>query len=128
MIYPKSPFCPLNSDDAKRKNYVQENQTERNINMPIGNNTDKHTENNMSQSELIEIINELEFAITDLNLFLDTHPNEEEALKTFTTLAAALKSYKHDYVQKYGPISVTDSSDEAPFEWVSEKHKWPWEV
>ena len=73
-------------------------------------------------------INELEFAVTDLNLFLDTHPNDEEALKTFTMLAAALKSYKHDFVQKYGPLYAVDSSDEIPFDWVSGEHKWPWQV
>ena len=83
---------------------------------------------NLSKCQLIDIINQLEFATTGLNLFLDTHPNDEEALKTFTMLAAALKSYKHDFIQKYGPLYATDSTDETPFDWVSGKFKWPWEA
>jgi len=125
MIYPKSPFCPLNDEDAKRKNNIPK-KTDRLT--PFGDNNCPPQESDMDKKELMSIINELEFAVTDLNLFLDTHPNDEEALKTFTTLAAALKSYKHDYAQKFGPLYATDSSDEPTFEWVAPEHKWPWQL
>ena len=46
----------------------------------------------------------------------------------FTMLAAALRSYKHDFVQKYGPLCATDSSADTPFDWVSGEFKWPWEA
>lgn len=132
MIYPKSPFCPLNDGNAKRKNYTPEMpaQYDSDDNMqPWNDDRSNYGENNThSKCELMDIINELEFAVTDLHLFLDTHPDDKEALKTFAKLAASLKSYKHDYAQKYGPLYATDSSDETPFDWVSENHKWPWQL
>ena len=129
MIYPKSPFCPFNDENAKKRNItcpVNDKQENRR-NSSFWN--DEMTESgNLSKCELMDIINQLEFAVTDLNLFLDTHPNDEEALKTFTMLAAALRSYKHDFVQEYGPLCATDSSADTPFDWVSGEFKWPWEA
>lgn len=88
-----------------------------------GNNTD-----NMNRNELMQYISELEFALVDLNLYLDTHPDNAEALEMFTKLAATLKSLKADYAKKYAPITAMDVRNETPFEWVSSEHKWPWQA
>ena len=128
MIYPKSPFCPFNDENAKKRNIVPVNEKQENDRNNSLWNDEMNENNNLGKSELMDIINQLEFAVTDLNLFLDTHPNDEEALKTFATLAASLKSYKHDFVQKYGPLYATDSTSDAPFDWVSAEFKWPWEA
>ena len=72
-------------------------------------------------------LSELQFAAIDLNLFLDTHPCDEEALKMFKKVTKTMESLKYDYIKKYGPLMAGDSSDEAPFQWASEKYKWPWE-
>ena len=83
---------------------------------------------NMSKSEMLKRISELDFAITDLNLYLDTHPENKEALEMLTKLAATCKSLKADFTQKYGPLLVTDVMNETPFSWVSPEHKWPWQA
>ena len=72
-------------------------------------------------------LSELQFAAIDLNLFLDTHPYDEEALKMFKQVTKTMESLKYDYIKKYGPLMAGDSSEEAPFQWASEKFKWPWE-
>ena len=36
----------------------------------------------MSQKQLLQWINMVSFAVNDITLYLDTHPDEEEALKT----------------------------------------------
>lgn len=82
---------------------------------------------NMSKKELLKKISEVGFAIYDLNLFLDTHPHCEEALKLFKSLAFTLESLKTSYQAKYGPLEAMYSSDKTPFEWVSENQKWPWQ-
>jgi len=81
----------------------------------------------MGKKELLKRISEVGFALYDLNLFLDTHPHCEEALKLFKNLAFTLKSLKNTYQTKYGPLEAMYSSDETPFEWVSENQKWPWQ-
>ena len=76
---------------------------------------------------LMKRINELTFAIIDLNLFLDTHPDCQEALDLFKKCTFTLKSLKNEYVLKFGPIVETDSKDTTPFEWVDSSTPWPWE-
>ncbi len=148
MIYPKAPFCPMNDETNNGKNSESTAPDRRTVNDDTpqktpqqsrnntGNNTiwpddmqpDSGSSKNMTEPELMRLINELSFAVTDLNLFLDTHPNDEEALKTFTMLAAALKSYAHDYAHKFGTLYATDATDETPFEWVAADNKWPWQL
>ena len=82
---------------------------------------DKCTEN------LMRKLSELQFAAIDLNLFLDTHPCDEEALKMFKKVVKTIETVKMDYIRKYGPLKAGDSADEVPFEWKSCKFKWPWE-
>ena len=125
MFYPKSEFCPFNPDEPKREIYnssIAESENEINRFDEMTNN------NSSSQCEMLRRIQEIDFAIIDLNLFLDTHPNCNEALELFTKLSATSKSLKHDYQSKYGPLYVTKSADKTPFEWVDKCYKWPWEM
>jgi len=135
MIYPKNPYCPLNNDcmcpgGNNNNNTGNGGNTGNNGNNNNNNcNNDNNGGNsNMSRDEMLRQIMELEFAVTDLNLYLDTHPDSKEALDMFTKLAAMLKSLKYDYAQAYEPICVTDVSNDTPFEWVSDKFKWPWQA
>lgn len=82
---------------------------------------------NMTHNELLNKIRETIFAIVDLNLFLDTHPNCKEALELFNALSFTLESLKREYTAKYGPLKAVDSSNNTPFEWVSNKYLWPWQ-
>lgn len=84
------------------------------------------TDNNCGD-DIMRKLSELQFAAIDLNLYLDTHPNDEEALKMFKKVTKTIETVKVDYIRKYGPIKACDSSDEVPFEWTSCKFKWPWE-
>ncbi len=69
----------------------------------------------------------MQFAMTDLNLYLDTHPNDKEALEMFNKISKTLQSARYDYIRKNGPLMAGDSSADTPFEWASSKYKWPWE-
>lgn len=82
---------------------------------------------NECAEDLKRRLSELQFAAIDLNLFLDTHPCDEEALKMFKKITKTMESLKYDYIKKHGPLMAWDSSDEAPFQWASEQFKWPWE-
>jgi len=121
MIYPKNPYCPLNNPCPPQSDSGNDN-CDNNCNNNGGNNSGS----NMNCEMMLKKISELEFAITDLNLYLDTHPNNKDALKMLTQLSATLKSMMYDYVQKCGPLVVTDVSDTTPFEWT--QGKWPWQA
>ena len=123
MYYPKADFCPLNDDEIICTPSVECNSEE-----TLARSDMETCPKPNAQTEMMKKIQEIGFAVVDLNLFLDTHPDCAQALELYTMLASTLKSLKTDYVSKYGPLCATDSRNSAPFEWVKDTNKWPWEV
>ena len=76
------------------------------------------------KDELLLSIQELTFALKDLNLYLDLYPNDKEALNTFKNYSEELKKYKELYNKNYGPLCSFDSNKEY-FDWISSP--WPWD-
>ncbi len=58
---------------------------------------------NKRQSALLRIM-ELEFAAIDLNLFLDTHPDDRCALTDFAAVSQELMRAKSEFEARYGPL------------------------
>lgn len=81
-----------------------------------------------TQKNLLKKIQEVGFALTDLNLYLDVHPECTQALELFKNLASSLKSMKSDYANKYGPLYAVDSESVEEFEWVKDGYRWPWQI
>ena len=52
---------------------------------------------------LLQQINEISFVVNDLNLYLDTHPDDMEAFQLFQQYAAMEKSAKAAYEKRFGP-------------------------
>lgn len=69
-------------------------------------------------------IQQLTFAIKDLNLYLDVNPRDTNMLNVFNKYVLELDSLKKDYQKKYGPLSVATPTSNTNFEWV--KNPWPW--
>lgn len=80
-----------------------------------------HAKNERAK-RLLEI-QKLEFAITDLNLYLDLNPNDMFAFKMFRTYVMECKKKKEEFTCIYGPLVLDDLTDE--YEWS--KGVWPWE-
>jgi spore coat protein JB len=81
----------------------------------------KSTENKFT---LLKEISSLHFMAVDLNLFLDTHPLDTEALAKYNSVIMQLTMLKQDYTMHYGMLSPASCSP-YPFNWISEP--WPWE-
>lgn len=62
------------------------------------------------------------FAINDLNLYLDLHPDDYSMFNTFKSYVKDFKTKKKEYTKKYGPIDLFDEMDK--FEWVSSVFPW----
>ena len=126
MFYPKNPYCPLNSDCiCPGDNCTSNNGNNSGNNGNNGNTAPENGSNsNMTCAQMKTRISELEFALTDLNLYLDTHPNNKEALEMFTKLSQTLKSLMSDYAKGCEALMVHDVPNELPFQWAS--NKWPW--
>lgn len=64
------------------------------------------------------------FAINDLNLYLDLHPEEKDTYDLFKKIVKEKNKLEESYSEKYGPMTVTETEGEM-FNWV--KNPWPWD-
>lgn len=78
------------------------------------------------QKKMLLKIQELSFTLVDLNLFLDTHPDCQQALIDYNNLTQEILKLKHTYQMKYGPLTnFGHCPSKYPWQWV--KGPWPWE-
>ena len=47
---------------------------------------------------------ELDFMVVDLQLFLDTHPNDREALETYNSVIERANEFRRRYEAMCGPL------------------------
>lgn len=64
------------------------------------------------------------FAITDMNLYLDTHPEDRNALNFLKELIKEEEKAKNEYISTYGPLNICDVKGDK-FNWIDSP--WPWE-
>lgn len=77
------------------------------------------------RDSLLKHIQVCDFALNDAALFLDTHPDDVEALDYYTKYAEMRKKAAADFTAKYGPLAQTDYDDGPRWSWVQEP--WPWQ-
>lgn len=66
------------------------------------------------------------FALTDLNLYLDTHPNDQEMIQLYNKYLSIEKQMCDQYENVYGPLT-TDSMKLSTNNWIWKNSPWPWE-
>ncbi len=66
----------------------------------------------------------LSFAINDLNLYLDLHPDNKEAFDLFKKYVEEKRTLSKEYDKVYGPLSVTKTTG-SKFNWINSP--WPWD-
>lgn len=78
------------------------------------------------KSLLIAIMAE-EFTAVELNLYLDTHPDDKKALADYNETVRKLADLKTEYERQYGPLTNFGYAPaNLPWQWVDEP--WPWEI
>ena len=80
----------------------------------------------MTQTCLLQKIGEARFACVDLQLYLDTHPEDEAAAQDFLCYAEKLRQLLTLYEREYGPLLNFGESVSSTGSWVYQA--WPWEV
>ncbi len=80
---------------------------------------------NNKKDELLLKIQYHNFALKDINLYLDLHPNDKEMIKEFLTIKTNLEKLKKEYEKNYGVICITEI--ENPNKWTWIENPWPWD-
>ncbi len=73
---------------------------------------------------LLKALNEYSFAMDEAALFLDTHPDNQEALSYFKNAVNMRRTAMNAYEQQYGPLFSEDVTADR-WNWVTDV--WPWE-
>ena len=77
----------------------------------------------MNREELTMQIKAYQFAVTDIALYLDTHPEDERALCLHREYTRRLKELRDKYQKVYGPLTIEYPCNK--WRWLEEP--WPWE-
>lgn len=80
-------------------------------------------DNDMAREDMIHQIKCYNFAVIELALYLDTHPDDERALCLHNSYARTLKDLKDKYQKVYGPLSIYYPCNK--WRWLEQP--WPWE-
>ena len=78
------------------------------------------------REELLFNILMYKFALTELNLYLDTNPNNSNMLNLYNQYLSEEKKLCNEYEKTYGPLTVDRINLETnSWNWI--KSPWPWE-
>ena len=122
-------------DENRNCNCMQNNMSNMtaNMNWSMQNSMNNMQNNNMSECEcnefnqtradMLERIKCLNFAIIELGLYLDTHPDDEKALCLHRKYCKDYRELTDKYQKVYGPLTIQFPCNK--WRWLEEP--WPWE-
>ena len=77
------------------------------------------------KAALLEL-QQLSFSLVDLNLYLDTNPDNQQAINDYNQLFAQYWEAKSSYELQYGPMNNFGHCPATyPWSWINDP--WPWE-
>lgn len=80
-----------------------------------------------SRMQLLCFINEVSFAVYEALLYLDTHPDDQEAMCFFKEHNEKRERALKEYARMYGPLTISTADDAASSSWEWMCQPWPWE-
>lgn len=69
-------------------------------------------------------ISMVDFLLTDMKLYLDTHPNDKNALDYYHYYVKILKELQAAYAENFGPLFSEQSGCNKVWEWGMEPNAW----
>lgn len=79
----------------------------------------------MERDEILRELMALDFIAVDLQLFLDTHPGDGNALQEYNRTLERAESLREAYQRLCGPLYSFRSFNHGSWKWY--KDPWPWQ-
>jgi len=119
------PFVPFQRDNPPQ--YSPEEGLTRGtmfpgLDLPFRNEVNK---TNPAHGTLTGEVMALGMALTDLHLYLDTHPHDMEVIKLFEHYRERFNAAKMRYVAQAGPLTLNDAIQDGKYAWIDDP--WPWD-
>lgn len=80
---------------------------------------------NLSRTELLRKVQALSFAKVETELYLDTHPDSQQALSYYKEILGKLDEAMTEYQNKYGPLFAEGVVGDR---WAWVEGAWPWQL
>ncbi|MBQ2760224.1 MAG: spore coat protein CotJB [Clostridia bacterium] len=77
----------------------------------------------MERTKLLRQLSQVQFALWELHLYLDTHPCDEKASQLHAQYEHKYSVLKAEFEEKFGPLSPKTGEGA---EWL--KNPWPWDT
>ncbi|MDQ0252744.1 spore coat protein JB [Evansella vedderi] len=76
---------------------------------------------------MMEELQTLDFVLVELTLYLDTHPDDYNAITQFNEFSHARRILKNQFEEKFGPLQQFGNSySDYPWNWNDPP--WPWQI
>lgn len=82
------------------------------------------TATQMEQYKLYQWIHMVSFAVNDINLYLDTHPEDKDALEYFNHYRKLRTQALTEYSEKFGPLTIDTATPEGKWLWATQPMPW----
>lgn len=79
-----------------------------------------------NRMNILKSLQEVGFAVIELELYLDTHPDDMNALSAYNNLVSQQQNLIMTYERMYGPLRSNTSQSSYPWQWINDP--WPWEI
>ena len=79
----------------------------------------------MERDALLREITIVDFMALDLHLFLNTNPNDSNALEMYNDCITRSNELHKEYEAEYGSLTAYRSYGQPGWTWI--KEPWPWE-
>lgn len=80
----------------------------------------------MTENKFLSEVQKASFTLTELNLYLDTHPHCEEALAEFNKARQKYNAAVRAYEENVGPLTRDGVCTSSGWTWINDP--WPWEI
>lgn len=76
------------------------------------------------EEQLKQFITEVSFALDDVQLYLDTHPCDKDALQYYQKYRTLRRQALDEYQKKFGPLEEDGVESTCYWTWIEDP--WPW--
>lgn len=79
---------------------------------------------NSERERKLRQLQDYNFAAYDLNLYLNTHPNDAKAIRMHHDMVKKMREAKEAFESQYGPLTADASTNTQRWDWID--NPWPW--
>ena len=92
--------------------------------VPYKNYQVRKLEAKTNEEALLLKLSQMEFALNDLSLYLDLHPNDMAVFNKFKDYTSEYKRYLNEFEKNYRPLCLSSINKDS---YEYDKNPWPWD-